>query len=313
MGLLKARFKHISLSPNGSCRSVQLTHHSTELAFGKPVNGQPLGRSQSLSTLKGTSMPYASNQGVRIYYEVEGDGPPLVLQHGSASSGAEWREMGYCDVLRRDYQLILIDARGHGASEKPHAPAAYALPRRVADVTAVLDALTIRHAHYFGYSMGGWIGFGLAKYAPERIRTLILGGAHPYAEPLQTRHTIMNQGLDVFIAASERFLGCHMTPTRRARLMATDLRALRAQTDDRPSIADVLPTMAMPCLLFVGETEPRLPAVQMCVQHLPNVTFFVVPGCDHFGAWARSDLVLPHVTTFLAQYKHTHIPQTASE
>ena len=258
-------------------------------------------------------MPYASNQGVRIYYEVEGHGPPLVLQHGSACSSAEWREMGYRDVLRRDYQLILIDARGHGASAKPHEPAAYALPLRVADVTAVLDALTIRHAHYFGYSMGGWIGFGLAKYAPERVRTLILGGAHPYAEPLQARQTIMNQGLDAFIAASERFLGCHMTPTLRARLMTTDLQALRAQTHDRSSIADVLPRMAMPCLLFAGETEPRLPAVQMCMQHIPNVTFFVVPGCDHMGAWARSDLVLPHVTTFLAQYTHTYIPQTGSE
>ena len=69
----------------------------------------------------------------------------------------------------------------------------------------------------------------------------------------------------------------------------------------------------MPCLLFAGETEPRLPDVQMCMQHIPNVTFFVVPGCDHMGAWARSDLVLPHVTTFLAQYTHTHIPQTGSE
>ncbi len=100
-------------------------------------------------------MPYARNQGVRIYYEVEGDGPPLVLQHGSACSHLEWREMGYSDVLRQDYQLILIDARGHGASGKPHEPAAYALPRRVADVLAVLDALTLRHAHYFGYSLGG--------------------------------------------------------------------------------------------------------------------------------------------------------------
>ena len=152
-------------------------------------------------------MPYARNQGVRISYEVEGDGPPLVLQHGSACSSAEWREMGYRDVLRRDYQFILIDARGHGASDTPHEPAAYTLPLRVTDVTAVLDALSIQQAHYFGYSMGGWIGFGLAKYAPERVRTLILGGAHPYAESLQARQTVMNQGRDTFMAASERFLG----------------------------------------------------------------------------------------------------------
>jgi pimeloyl-ACP methyl ester carboxylesterase len=214
--------------------------------------------------------------------------------------------MGYRDVLRRHYQLILIDARGHGASDKPHEPAAYALPLRVADVTAVLDALSIPHAHYFGYSMGGWIGFGLAKYAPERARTLILGGAHPYAEPMQARQTIMTQGLDTFLAASERFLGRHMTPTLRARLMMTNLDALRAQTQDRSSIADVLPTMTMPCLLFAGETEPRLPSVQRCLQHMPNVTFFVVPGCDHMGAWAASDVVLPQVTTFLAQYHHMH-------
>lgn len=251
-------------------------------------------------------MPYASNQGVRIYYEVEGSGPPLVLQHGSACSSAEWREMGYCDVLRRDYQLVLIDARGHGASEKPHEPAAYALPLRVADVTAVLDALTIRHAHYFGYSMGGWIGFGLAKYAPERVRTLILGGAHPYAEPLQARHMVRNQDLGAFIAASEQSLGYHMTPALRARLLATDLHALRAQTQARPSIADVLPTMTMPCLLFAGEIEPRLPYVQMCRQLIANATSFVVPECDHFGAWARSDLVLPHVTAFLAQYQEDY-------
>lgn len=256
-------------------------------------------------------MPYASNQGVCIYYEVEGDGPPLVLQHGSACSSAEWREMGYRDALRREYQLILIDARGHGASEKPHEPAAYTLPLRVADVTAVLDDLSIRHAHYFGYSMGGWIGFGLAKYAPERIRTLILGGAHPYAESLQGRHTIMDQGLDAFITACERSLGDHLTPTLRARLMTTDLRALRAQTQDRSSIADVLPTMTMPCLLFVGESEPRLPDVQVCLAHLPNGRFVVIPGCDHFGAWARSDLVLPHVTTFLEQYQDTQPSQTA--
>jgi pimeloyl-ACP methyl ester carboxylesterase len=258
-------------------------------------------------------VPYVSNQGVRISYEVEGHGPPLILQHGSACSSAEWRDMGYCDVLRRDYQLILIDARGHGASDKPHEPAAYALPLRVTDVTSVLDALTIRHAHYFGYSMGGWIGFGLAKYAPSRIRTLILGGAHPYAEALQARHTDMNQGLDAFIAASERSVGGHLTPALRARLRSTDLHALRAQTHDRSSIADVLPTMAMPCLLFVGETDPRLPDVHVCMQHIPQVTFFVVPGCTHFGAWARSELVLPHVTTFLAQYTHTHLPQTRAE
>ena len=83
-------------------------------------------------------------------------------------SGADWRDLGYVDALKHDYKLILIDARGAGASDKPHDAAAYDPALRASDVVAVLDDLGIRHAHYFGYSLGGWVGFLLAKYAPDR-------------------------------------------------------------------------------------------------------------------------------------------------
>jgi len=117
-------------------------------------------------------MPYATNQNVRIHYQVEGEGLPLVLQHGFSNSLDTWYERGYVDLLKHDYRLILIDARGHGASDKPHDPEAYALQLRAGDIVAVLDQLHIAHAHFFGYSMGGWIGFGLAQYAPERFPAL---------------------------------------------------------------------------------------------------------------------------------------------
>ena len=64
-------------------------------------------------------MPYADNQGVRIYYEVEGQGPPLVLGHGGSYTLEMWREWGYTDGLRDEHQLILLDFRGHGRSDKP--------------------------------------------------------------------------------------------------------------------------------------------------------------------------------------------------
>lgn len=66
------------------------------------------------------SMAYADNNGIRIHYQVEGDGPPLVLQHGYSDSLESWYEFGYVDKLKSQCQLILIDARGHGASDKPH-------------------------------------------------------------------------------------------------------------------------------------------------------------------------------------------------
>jgi pimeloyl-ACP methyl ester carboxylesterase len=79
-------------------------------------------------------MPYANNQGIRIHYQVEGAGAPLVLQHGYSDSVESWYEQGYVAALQSTYQLILIDARGHGASDKPHDPAAYEMQRQVADI-----------------------------------------------------------------------------------------------------------------------------------------------------------------------------------
>src|SRR5437763_14786365 len=72
-------------------------------------------------------MPYADNGNIRIHYQVEGEGPALVLQHGFTESVTDWYEAGYVEALRRDYRLILIDARGHGASDKPRDPDAYVL------------------------------------------------------------------------------------------------------------------------------------------------------------------------------------------
>ena len=244
-------------------------------------------------------MPFATNAGVRIHYETEGSGQPLVLHHGSFGSGADWRDLAYVDALKHDNLLILMDARGHGASDKPHDPAAYDLALRASDVTSVLDDLKVERANFFGYSMGGWIGFGLAKYAPSRFRSLILGGAHPYAESVQGFRDSLSGGMAVFIALVKQAYGLFLTPDILARHEANDLVALLALSQDRTDISDVLPTMTMPCLFFVGEDDPRLNGVRESAQNVPDATLFSLPGCGHVAGLARHDLVLPHVTSFL--------------
>ncbi len=249
-------------------------------------------------------MPYAHNQGVRIHYEVEGEGPPLVLQHGFSGSLASWRDRGYVEGLKNNYRLILVDARGHGSSDKPHNVEAYTSKLRVGDILAVLDELTLSKANYFGYSMGGWIGFALAKHAPERVHSLIIGGMHPYKRDpkfLNQRVEMLKKGMEANVASVEAQSG-PMDPNRKARQLANDAEALIASTlgiRDDPGFEDVLPTMTMPCLVWIGEADGSYPLAKDAVKHIPNVTFVSLPDLNHPMAIMRSDVVLPHITKFL--------------
>jgi len=247
-------------------------------------------------------MPYVTNEGIRIHYEVDGDGPPLVLQHGFTQKVKSWEMAGYVDALKPLYRLIRVDARGHGDSDKLHDPAAYTLSRHVSDIVAVLDVLNLRTAHFWGYSMGGWIGFGMAKYAPQRVDALMIGGAQPYERTLRVSRP---DGSDPQAFLKDLFgrLGVNpldaLPPERRAELLANDFLALAAAQQDRPSLEDILPTLKMPSFLYVGEADGIFPQVKACVKQMTNVTFVSFPGFDHADAFYRADAVLTPITEFL--------------
>jgi len=255
-------------------------------------------------------VPYANNQGVRIHYEVEGNGPPLVLVHGFLDDLESWHELGYVDSLKRDYKLIPIDIRGHGGSDKPHDPDAYKLKLLVADVIAVMDALNISKTHFLGYSLGGRIAFALAKYAPERFHSFIIGGQGPYARPqARIRWWLqrLKKGMVAHIEMFEKEAGIKMMPQTRARLLANDTEALAAfllASEWRASLEDALPNMTMPCLFYVGEADECYASVRKCASLLPNAEFVSFPGLGHEVDF-QSHLVLPHIKKFLEKLGHT--------
>lgn len=242
---------------------------------------------------------YAVNKGVRIHYEIEGSGPPLVLQHGWSNSLEYWRDFGYTEVLKQDYKLILIDARGHGASDVPKDPEAYDTSFMAEDIIAVLDHLHIDNAHYLGYSMGGWIGFDLAERYPERFYSLIIGGTHPYPESLAFIRKLVEGEMSVILDLWDNVSAPLQQKTRR-QLLEHDPAPLRAcVAKDNPDMSHVLSSMTMPCLVYVGEDDDRLEGAKECATHIPNGTFVSLPGLDHLEAYVRSDLVLPHIIQFL--------------
>ena len=265
-------------------------------------------------------MPFAENQGVRIHYEVEGNGPPVVLMHGFSSDFRSWYEYGYVKGLSGDYELILIDARGHGASDKPHTPEAYEMNRMVADVVSVLDDHGVSKAGYMGYSMGGRIGFRIPLYAPNRFNSLILGGAvYPLQGDEDAKDEILAQlylaleaareespdnPMAAYLARLEKARGQTVSPTTRAVFLSNDAVALQAanlaaRRSVNPSAEDAMPRFTMPCLIFVGEADPRYLVAKECARRIAKSSFVSFPGLDHTLTFARSDLVLPHVRRFL--------------
>jgi pimeloyl-ACP methyl ester carboxylesterase len=246
-------------------------------------------------------MQVVVNDGIRIHYEVKGAGPPLVLHHGMSENIARWRLSGFVEALRKQYQLILIDARGHGASDKPHDPAAYSLESRAMDVITVLDELGIYQTHYFGHSLGGWVGFGLAKYAPMRLSSLVIGGAQPYGQSLEPLRQLLAQGIDAWIATIEQMSGCY-SPEERANVQQNDLRALQASVaQDRPDISEMLPAMTLPCLLFAGDEDPLHLLVKQCASEIAGARFIALAGANHFDVARHPNLMLPHLSQFLAE------------
>jgi pimeloyl-ACP methyl ester carboxylesterase len=124
-------------------------------------------------------MPFVRNRRMKIHYTVEGAGPLVVLQHGLFLDAASWRRIGLIDTLAGTYRVACVDSLGHGFSDKPSDSAFYDQEQRSNDIVAVIDDLGYEQAHLVGHSMGGWLGVGVAKYHPNRLSSLVVGGWHP--------------------------------------------------------------------------------------------------------------------------------------
>src|SRR5229473_5171829 len=116
--------------------------------------------------------------GVEIAFLDEGQGDPVVLVHGFASTAAvNWVHPGWVATLTQaGRRVIALDNRGHGASSKPYDPAAYHSARMAQDIRALLDHLELGHADVMGYSMGARISAFFALAHSQRLRRAIFGG-----------------------------------------------------------------------------------------------------------------------------------------
>lgn len=255
-------------------------------------------------------MPFASSNGVQIHYEVASQGAPLVLFHGLTGSGSRWHDTGIAAGLAADHHLILIDARGHGESGKPHHINEYGGAIHAADVLAILDDLELNSAHFWGHSLGGNVALSLARMAPERVQRLVITGYSPFpaagdeAAEMAAWANDLQGGMAGFVSGYETRHGA-LPADARARWLENDGAALAACVAAMIAEADGrhlphLPHIGAPTLYLVGGEEPFVAEAERAAALMPAARCEVLPGLDHVQTFLRSDLLLPRVGGFLA-------------
>ena len=259
-------------------------------------------------------MPYATNalDGLRVYFEDDGGhGPPVVFHGGFLDPVDLVRRSPISRALRAvsgEFRPIYVDHRGHGRSDKPHDPGAYAMPVRVADAVAVLDELGIERAHFIGMSWGGRLGFGIGEHAPERVLSLVIVGQQPYAidpnGPLsrvvgEAMDASRTEGIEALVRAFESIAGRYPDDMR-AVYLASDAAAIRAAWSAamaEGAISEDLTGWRIPCLIYVAADDVDFyEQARRAAAEIPNAEFLSLDGLDHLDMDTASvDPVLPAV------------------
>jgi pimeloyl-ACP methyl ester carboxylesterase len=119
---------------------------------------------------------YTSFDGTKIYYEVKGDGFPVILIHGFSGTGQGWKNCAvYNDLLHEGYKVILIDQRGNGQSDKPHGDAGYNNDAEAKDIMGLMTSLNLKNYDAVGYSRGSIITSRLLVL-DKRLHKAVMGG-----------------------------------------------------------------------------------------------------------------------------------------
>jgi len=237
--------------------------------------------------------------GVTVGYQMEGQGPPLVLIHGFPLNRGMWRPQ--IEALRDGFTLIAPDLRGFGESMGPMDNMTMDIYAR--DVLALLDAFGIERVVLAGLSMGGYVAFRMVAQVAERIRSLIIADSRAGPDSEEARQgryaaikRIQSEGPDGFL---EEFTARLVGPTTKAQRpgvlesvqqivgrppvpsLTAALGALAARPDSRPLLASI----TAPTLVVVGEEDAVMPpdAAREIASGVPASRLVTIPQAGHLS------------------------------
>lgn len=230
-------------------------------------------------------MATIARDGVSIYYESHGSGPPVLLSHGYSATSQMWA--GQVEPLGAHYRLVTWDMRGHGQTDSPADQSAYSEAHTVDDMAAILDANGIDRAVIGGLSLGGYMSLAFYLKYPERTRALMLFDTGPgYRNPkaregwndtaYERARRLEEQGLAALGGSAEVRVSQH----RSAEGLAKAARGMLAQFDSR--VIESLERITVPTLVLVGANDtPFLAATDYMANKIPGARRVVIADAGH--------------------------------
>jgi 3-oxoadipate enol-lactonase len=241
-------------------------------------------------------MPVEKINGIDMYYEVHGEGEPVIFGNGVFSNTLGW--VNQTPVFSKEYQVILYDMRGQGQSEKPREP--YSFELHAEDQKVLLDHLGISKAHHVGISYGAELGLVFALKYPDMLKSLVACSAVSHIEtllynmamlwryacvledpelfyhatvPLNFGQTFIREQAAILEAAKGRYAGLNYPAL--VRLMDAFLEL---------DITDRLSEIDVPTCVIAGEKDilkPAHPYSDLIHERIPNSEMIVIPDSGH--------------------------------
>ena len=245
---------------------------------------------------------YADVNGLHMYYELYGEGSPLVLLHGGMLT-IDLNFATLIPALAGRHQLIGVEMQGHGRTadiDREITPAALA-----SDVVGLLDQLGIDRAHVFGHSMGAAVALELGVSYPGRVRSLVPASASVRPDGLHEDLTDpARQATSARLPTQQDFLDFQQAYQRLSPHPDhfNDFLAALSQSaaDTRGWSDEQLAGLTAPTLLILGDRDfPTVEHGALMQQLIPGAQLAVLPGTTHMQVTRRADLLLPMLARFL--------------
>ena len=232
---------------------------------------------------------FFDSNGLKIHYEIIGQGNPLILIHGwSSNVKNNWVDTRWVKTLTPIRRVIALDCRGHGLSDNRYDQEAYSSKNMAQDVLNLMDHLGITKADIFGYSMGAYIALYLLGHNKERFTSVILGGI---GDEVMDEHSIANALLaedpsQITDPEAKGYrLFAQLDPNNDLKALACSILQLAHETDSIIEIGGTgLTEVQIPVLIVNGEKDTANgPQLDELTATISGAKLILIPNRDHLS------------------------------